>query len=152
MATLNPPGTVYVVDDDDAVRDSLGLLFRTAGLPVEEFASGADFLDGPVPARHACLVLDIRMPGMTGTMLQDKLIERGTDLPIIFITAHGDIPMAVDAMKKGAFDFVEKPFDDLALLGQVRNALAYGGMDRRGSVGRNSLSPGMRASISAREQ
>lgn len=114
---------VYVVDDDDAVRDALAMLFRAAGLRVESFASADAFLEHGRPASRSCLVLDIRMPQMNGHALQDALIERGVALPIIFVTGHGDIPMAVTAVKKGAFDFLEKPFDDDRLLARVREAL-----------------------------
>lgn len=116
--------TVYVVDDDEAVRDALGMLFRTSGWHVETFGSANEFLRLPVPAARSCLVLDIRMPGMSGLDVQDALIERGFGIPIIFITGHGDIPMAVGVLKKGAFDFLEKPFDDDALLARVQSALA----------------------------
>jgi FixJ family two-component response regulator len=115
--------TVYIVDDDEAVRDSLGMLFRTSGLTVETFDSALAFLRRAKPGGRCCLVLDIRMPGLTGSALQDELIERGLRIPIIFITGHGDIPMAVAAMRKGAYDFVEKPFDDLQLTCQVLNAI-----------------------------
>lgn len=115
--------TVYVVDDDEAVRDSLAMLFRTAGLAVETFESGLAFLRRAKPAKRSCMVLDIRMPGLTGTALQEELIERGLRLPVIFITGHGDVPLAVAAMKKGAYDFVEKPFDDAHLLCQVLDAI-----------------------------
>lgn len=119
-------GRVYVVDDDAAVRDALGMLFRAAGLQVETFASASAFLSGPRPEAAACLVLDIRMPGVSGTALHDELLAGGSTLPIIFITGHGDIPMAVAAIKKGAYDFVEKPLDDARLLEQVRLAMAQG--------------------------
>ena len=115
--------TVYVVDDDDAVRDSLTMLFRNAGLAVRGFASARAFLDQAAPAAPSCLVLDIRMPGMSGTALQDELKARAPRLPIIFITGHGNIPTAVEAVKKGAYDFIEKPFDDYQLLSQVMSAL-----------------------------
>jgi len=115
--------TVYVVDDDDAVRDSLGMLFRAAGLRAETFASAQAFMQRGSWQRPGCLVLDIRMPGQSGTALHDELLERGVRIPIVFITGHGDIPMAVAAIKKGAHDFVEKPFDDHELLGQVLGAL-----------------------------
>ena len=115
--------TVYVVDDDDAVRDSLTMLFRNAGLNARGFPSALAFLEKAAPAAPACLVLDIRMPGMSGTALQDQLRARSPGLPIIFITGHGDIPTAVEAVKKGAHDFIEKPFDDFRLLSQVMNAL-----------------------------
>ena len=119
--------TVYVVDDDDAVRDALSMLFRNAGLAVRAFPSAQAFLDQPAPAAPACLVLDIRMPGLSGTALQEALRERAPRLPIIFITGHGSIPLAVEAVKKGAFDFIEKPFDDYQLLSQVMNALERAG-------------------------
>lgn len=118
--------TVYVVDDDDAVRDALSMLFRTAGLRVETFPSAVAFLQCKKLEPIACLVLDIRMPGITGLALQEALSERKLRIPIIFITGHGDIPMAVEAVKKGAYDFIEKPFDDYQLLCQVLNALDRG--------------------------
>jgi two-component system response regulator FixJ len=118
--------TVYVVDDDDAVRDALSMLFRTAGLRVETFPSAVAFLQCKKLEAVACLVLDIRMPGLTGLALQEALSERKLRIPIIFITGHGDIPMAVEAVKKGAYDFIEKPFDDYLLLCQVLNALERG--------------------------
>jgi FixJ family two-component response regulator len=114
---------VYVVDDDDAVRNAVSLLFRTADLEVETFSSAAAFLERADLERRCCVLLDIRMPGMTGTDLQEELLGRGVRAPVIFITGHGDIPMAVEAMKKGAYDFIEKPFDDERLLAQVLEAL-----------------------------
>jgi two-component system response regulator DctR len=114
---------VYVVDDDDAVRDAVRMLFRTANLEVETFASAASFLERAELERRCCVLLDIRMPGMTGTELHDELLSRGVRAPVIFITGHGDIPMAVQAMRKGAYDFIEKPFDDEQLLNQVLSAL-----------------------------
>jgi FixJ family two-component response regulator len=114
---------VYIVDDDNAVRNALKLLFRTAQLDVEAFASADAFLQGADLTQRCCLLLDIRMPGMTGTALHEELLRRNVRVPVIFITGHGDIPMAVDAMKKGAFDFIEKPFDDEQLLSQVLAAL-----------------------------
>ena len=117
--------TVYIVDDDDAVRDSLAMLFRNAGLAVRAFGSASAFLEQPALAAPACLVLDIRMPGMSGTALQDRLAARAPRLPIIFITGHGNVPLAVQAVKKGAFDFIEKPFDDYQLLERVMNAIEH---------------------------
>jgi two-component system response regulator DctR len=114
---------VYVVDDDDAVRSAVSLLFRTADLEVETFASAAAFLERAALERRCCVLLDIRMPGMSGTDLHDELIGRGVRAPVIFITGHGDIPMAVEAIKKGAYNFIEKPFDEERLLGQVLAAL-----------------------------
>ena len=116
--------TVYVIDDDDGVRDALCMLFSTAGLRVELFESGTRFLESrPACEPPSCLVLDIRMPGVSGLALQEVLAQRGMRVPIVFITGHGDIPMAVEAVKKGAYDFIEKPFDDYRLLCQVLNAI-----------------------------
>jgi two-component system, LuxR family, response regulator DctR len=114
---------VYVVDDDDAVRSAVSLLFRTADLEVETFSSAAAFLARARLERRCCVLLDIRMPGMTGTDLHEELRGRGVRAPVIFITGHGDIPMAVEAMRKGAYDFIQKPFDDEHVLAQVLNAL-----------------------------
>jgi two-component system response regulator DctR len=135
---MSAPGgerTVYVVDDDDAVRDALSMLFRTAGLRVETFPSAVAFLQCKKLEPVACLVLDIRMPGLTGLALQEALGERGVRIPIIFITGHGDIPMAVEAVKKGAYDFIEKPFDDYQLLCQALNALDSGADRARAQAG-----------------
>jgi len=114
--------TVYVVDDDQAIRDSLTWLLESANLPVRTMSSCQEFLeeydDGP-----GCLILDIRMPGMTGLELQEELNRQGTTLPVIIITGHGDVPVAVRAMKAGAFDFVEKPFSDDLLLDRVHAAI-----------------------------
>jgi FixJ family two-component response regulator len=139
--------TVYVVDDDEALRDALGMLFRTAGLKVEAYASAVEFLERARPALPGCLVLDIRMPGLTGTALQDELRARGSALPIIFISGHGDIPMAVEAVKKGAYDFIEKPFDDYQLLCQVLNALEHAGEREQRGGGAERL-----AQLSERER
>ena len=122
---------VYIVDDDNAVRNALKLLFRTAQLDVEAFSSADAFLEDADLTQRCCVLLDIRMPGMTGTALHEELRRRSHRVPVIFITGHGDIPMAVDAMRKGAFDFIEKPFDDEQLLSQVRAALESFD-DRRG--------------------
>jgi FixJ family two-component response regulator len=144
--------TVYVVDDDDAVRDALSMLFRTAGLTVETFPSAAAFLKASENlAALACLVLDIRMPGVTGLELQQALKDRGVSIPIIFITGHGDIPMAVDAVKKGAYDFIEKPFDDYQLLCQVLDALESGA-DRVREEARTLVGAGRLAALSGRER
>ncbi len=118
---------VHVVDDDEAVRDSISMLLETAGIEHALHASAVDFLaafekQDPSPIM-GCIVLDIRMPGMTGIELQEALNTRGSRLPIIFITGHGDIPMAVEAMRRGAFDFIRKPFGDEDLLERVREAL-----------------------------
>jgi len=118
--------TVFLVDDDDAVRDSVSLLMRSAELHTREFASAAEFLDAYDGKQPGCLVLDVRMPGMSGLELQKELSKRDYALPIVFISAHGDIPMAVEAVRRGALDFLPKPFDDQELLAKVRLALATG--------------------------
>jgi FixJ family two-component response regulator len=114
---------VYVIDDDEAVRHSLGLLLDTLGLQNQVYASAVDFLHGFDPDRPSCLVCDVRMPALSGLELQRKLIEEGVELPIIFITGHGDVPMAVNAMKAGATDFIQKPFRDQDLIDRIHKAL-----------------------------
>jgi len=114
---------VYVVDDDAGLRDSLSLLLRSVGLACRAYDSAAAFLGDWQPDGVACLVADIRMPGMTGLELQDELNRRGATIPLIFITGHGDVPMAVNAMKAGALDFLQKPFGDKDLIDRVRTAL-----------------------------
>ena len=122
MSSAEP--TVFVIDDDEPVRDAIGLLLDTVDIPFESYDSAQSFLSSYDNGRTGCLVLDIRMPGMSGLELQDHLIEQNDPLPIIFITGHGDIPMAVEAMKKGAMDFIRKPFRDQELLDRVQEALA----------------------------
>jgi FixJ family two-component response regulator len=114
---------IYVVDDDSAVRDALGLLLRSVDLQCTLFESALAFLDAYDPDRHSCLVADIRMPGLSGLELQERLNEQRADVPIIFITGHGDVPMAVNAMKSGAADFIQKPFRDQDLLDRIHKAL-----------------------------
>lgn len=118
-----PEPTVFVVDDDPSVRRGLERLLRTAGHRVESFASAREFLDRPEHDGPRCLVLDVRMPGQSGLDLHDRLVASGRDIPVIFITGHADVPMAVRAMKAGAVDFLSKPFDDAELLGAARQAL-----------------------------
>ncbi len=115
--------TVYIVDDDEGVRDGFGLLMETIGQPYEVYSSAIEFLKAYRPDMKGCLVLDIRMPRMSGLDLQEKLKEKGSLLPIIFITGHGDIPMAVDAMQRGALDFIRKPFREQNLLDRINEAL-----------------------------
>ena len=117
------PVTVFVVDDDAAVRGSMKLLLKTLDLPAQTFGSAQEFLAAFDAGRHGCLVLDIRMPGMSGLELQEELNARGAMLPIIFITGHGDVPMAVEAMQRGAMDFLQKPFRDQDLLDRITKAL-----------------------------
>src|SRR4026209_354148 len=114
--------TVYVVEDDDAMRDALGMLLRGAGFTVRAFDSPLRFLADYRPQGPDCLVIDVRMPRMSGLQVQDRLIARGARIPLIFISGHGDIPMAVEAVRKGALDFLVKPFDVTLLLRRVREA------------------------------
>ena len=122
---------VYVVDDDDAVRSSLRLLLKSVGIPAVAFGSARDFLAAYDPELPGCVVLDVRMPGMSGLELQDELNRRGAIIPVIFITGHGDIPMAVEAMQHGAFDFLQKPFRDQDLIDRVQRALATDAGNRK---------------------
>jgi FixJ family two-component response regulator len=121
---IEPLPTVLVIDDDPSVQRALRRLLRSAGLRVETFGSAEEFLAQPAPDGPACVVLDVRMPGLNGLDLQRELAERSTDLPLVFITGHGDIPMTVRAMKAGAVDFLAKPFHDEDLLTAVRQAIA----------------------------
>ena len=115
--------TVYVVEDDEAVRDSLELLLKSDGKPVKTYDNANAFLKDYSEKMAGCIVLDIRMPGMDGMELQKKLNEKHSILPIIFVTGHGDVPMAVDAMKEGAVDFIQKPYREEALLQKIEAAL-----------------------------
>lgn len=116
--SLQPP-IVFVVDDDDATRHSLEFLLASLGVPVRSFASAEAFLAAWAPDQPGCLVLDVRMPGMSGLQLQRELNGRGATLSVLFISGHGDIPMVVRAMRAGAIDFLEKPFNDQLLLDRV---------------------------------
>lgn len=115
--------TVFIVDDDDAVRDSLGALVESAGLTTESFASGTRFLDAIGPERTGCVLLDVQMPDLGGLEIQERLAASQPALRVIIITGHGDVPMAVTTMKKGAMDFIEKPFKEDELLGLVERML-----------------------------
>ncbi|MER8898358.1 response regulator [Mesorhizobium sp. M0676] len=115
---------VYVIDDDAGVRDSLGLLFRSVGLCAELFRSANELLQSKLPQIPSCLVLDVRLPGLSGFELHAELTKANVHIPIIFITAHGDIPMSVRAMKAGAVDFITKPFRDQDMLDAVTAAIA----------------------------
>ncbi len=125
MSLTPKKGTVYVVDDDEAVRDSLQWLLEGKDYRVRCFDSAESFLSRYDPREIACLIVDIRMGGMTGLELQDRLLERNSPLPIVFITGHGDVPMAVNTMKKGALDFIQKPFDEEALVNLVERMLEH---------------------------
>jgi two-component system response regulator FixJ len=123
MSTMQPEPIVYVIDDDDAVRQSLEFLLKTAGVSVRGFDSAKAFLDVLPAIKSGCIITDVRMPEITGIDLLRHLKESGLDIPVIVITGHGDISLAVEAMKIGAVDFLEKPFDDDLLLAAVRSAL-----------------------------
>jgi FixJ family two-component response regulator len=123
IAMMSPSETVFVVDDDLSVREALSSLIRSVGLHVETFASAGEFLSYQRPQGLSCLVLDVRMPGLSGMDLQGEFRRSGDTIPIIFITGHGDIPMAVRAMKAGAVEFLAKPFRDQDLLDAIRHAL-----------------------------
>ena len=125
MSLIPKKGTVYVVDDDEAVRDSLQWLLEGKDYRVRCFESAESFLSRYDAREVACLIVDIRMGGMTGLELQNRLIENKSPLPIVFITGHGDVPMAVDTMKKGAMDFIQKPFKEDQLLDLVERMLDH---------------------------
>ena len=130
MNLAEKQSTVFVVDDDEAMRESLTWLIESVGLKVEAHSSADSFLMSYYPGRSGCLLLDVRMPGMSGLELQGHLQEQQITLPVIMITGHGDVPMAVRAMKAGAIDFIEKPFNDEQLLESIRNALAVDDLRR----------------------
>ncbi|MET0047092.1 MAG: response regulator transcription factor [Sedimenticola sp.] len=122
--------TVFIVDDDQEVRDALQLLMESVGLNVETFGSAQEYLDQFDPGRPGCLVLDIRMPGMSGLDLQARLAAENIHPPIVIITGHGDVPMAVRAVQAGAMDFVQKPFNDQQLLDSVHRAIEQDAVQR----------------------
>jgi RNA polymerase sigma factor (sigma-70 family) len=130
---------VYVVDDDPSVRRAIKRLVGSMGLQVELFGSAQEFLQGPRPEVPSCLVLDIRLPGMSGLDFQRQLAEAGIHIPVIFITAHGDIPMTVRAMKAGAVEFLTKPFRDQDLLDAIQAALARDRAQRQQQAEINTL-------------
>lgn len=142
---------VYVVDDDDAIRDALRLLMKSAGLRVQTCATAEEFLSAHKPDLPGCLVLDVRMPGMNGIELQRLLKERHVHIPVIIMTGHGDIAMAVQAMKDGAVDFVEKPFKNEVLLERVRQCLANDTAAHRDDVKRSEAMDRI-ASLTQRER
>lgn len=121
---MNSEITVYVVDDDEAIRHSLTMLIGAVGHEVKAFSDAPSFLEFFSPALRGCIVADLRMPKMNGLELQDKLADRGCRMPVIFLSAHGDVPAAVRALKKGATDFLEKPFNPTELLERIEQALS----------------------------
>ena len=142
---------VFVVDDDIHARDSLCALLESAGLTGEAYESAQAFLDAYVPERAGCLIADIRMPDMDGLALQEELNRRNAGLPVIVVTGHADVPLAVRAMKEGAVDLIEKPFDDELLLATVRRALALA-QDVRTQAMAADTAKARIASLSARER
>jgi len=124
MTAREDKATVFVVDDDEAVRSSLRLLLKSKGIAAVTHASAREFLANYDPEQPGCIILDVRMPGMSGLELQDELNRRGAIIPVIFITGHGDVPMAVEAMQHGAVDFLQKPFSDQDLTDRIQRALA----------------------------
>lgn len=144
-------GTVFVVDDDQAVRNSLELVLTSVGIRCEVFASAQEFLRRYQPNGPGCLVLDIRMPEMSGLELQRTLKERGAEIPIIFVTAHADVPIAVRALREGALEFLEKPFSKGILLEHVRDALKRDAENRQEAALRLDLD-GRLQSLTERER
>lgn len=119
---MSEPRRVYLVDDDDSVRRSVAFMLKTSGFEVKSYASGNELLREAKKLEHGCILLDIRMPGMDGLEVQQELQKVGVDFPVIIMTGHGDIPLSVRAMKAGAVDFIEKPFEKAALLGALDEA------------------------------
>jgi RNA polymerase sigma factor (sigma-70 family) len=151
MRTNDPAPAVFVVDDDDALRASLRLLLKSLHLPSIEYASAAEFLHKYDPGRPGCLLLDVRMPGMSGLELQQELNRRGAIVPVIFITGHGDVPMAVAAVRHGAFDFLQKPFSAEDLITRIRGALERDRQQRVQLAAREQIRARL-AALTARER
>jgi two-component system, LuxR family, response regulator FixJ len=142
---------VMVVDDDSGVRNAMRALLKSVGLQSALYASAREFLDAYQPSQRGCLLLDIRMPGMSGLELQQELNLRGAVVPVIFMTGHGDVPMAVEAMQHGAFDFLQKPFRDQDLLDRIQRAIAKDG-ERRQALGERARIQAHLQSLTARER
>jgi FixJ family two-component response regulator len=143
--------TVFVVDDDEAVRRSLSMLVETVGLKVRTFSNGQEFLDSCGPNQAGCVVLDVRMPGMSGLEVQSKLKAGGVSIPVIIVTGHGDVPMAVEALKAGAMDFVEKPFRDQTLLDNIQEAIELDARNRSSHAQQTEIEA-RKALLTRREQ
>ena len=148
MAKEDP--IIFVVDDDEAVRLSTEMLIRSMGLRVESFDSAAEFLEDFDPQQPGCVILDIRMPGMSGLELQEHLNKIKASIPIVFVTGHGDVPMAVKAMKAGAVDFIQKPFRDQELIDRVHAALDEDREKRQESAVRAEINARIKA-LTSRE-
>ncbi|RXT56394.1 DNA-binding response regulator [Bosea sp. Tri-44] len=143
--------TVFIVDDDPSIREALDNLFRSVGLRVEVFASTAEFLTRPPAETESCLVLDVRLPGVGGLEFQGQLARSGNNIPIVFVTGHGDVPMSVRAMKAGALDFLIKPFRDQDMLDAVSQALERD-RERRAAEGRLTGLKAAYDTLTARER
>jgi RNA polymerase sigma factor (sigma-70 family) len=144
-------GTVFLIDDDPGVRDSLTLLLSLKDISTQPFANADSFLESYTPERVGCVLTDLRMPGMTGLELQTALRERHIDLPVVVLTAHGDVATARAALKNGAFDFLEKPVDDAMLLEVLHNALRVD-RERRSAAVQRSTSDERRERLTRRER
>ena len=146
-----PAPTVFVVDDNEGIRNALRLLLKSLGIASRTMASAKEFLDTYNPDEPGCLVLDVRMPGMSGIELLQQLNLSGAVIPVIFITGHGDVPMAVEAMQQGAFDFLQKPFRDQDLVDRIRRALDRDGRSRA-ALAQHARIRGRLASLTPRER
>ena len=144
-------GVVFVIDDDALLRDALSRLFRSIGLQVVTFASGPEFLNHKLPPSPSCLVLDVRLPGLSGIDFQSELAKADIDIPIVFMTGHGDIPMSVRAMKSGAIEFLPKPFRDQDILDAVQEGLARDRARRKFAIDNSKLNDSYK-SLTEREQ
>jgi FixJ family two-component response regulator len=151
MSAAAPEAVVYVVDDDASMRQSLDSLFRSVGLHVSAFASGPEFLKAVLPETPSCLVLDVRLPGLSGLDFQTDLARSNVNIPIVFMTGHGDIPMTVQAMKAGAVEFLTKPFRDQDMLDAVQLALGRDRTRRESEKGASRLRASY-ATLTPREQ
>jgi len=145
------PAIVHVIDDDDAIRDALAWLLRSRGVAARTWPSAEAFLAGSSDAMRGCIVLDVRMEGMSGVELFDHLLAQGNRLPVIFLTGHGDVPLAVAALKKGAFDFVEKPFNDNDLVDRIVAAVRHDESEREKLESEASVAARL-AGLTARER
>ncbi len=141
----------HLVDDDEAIRDAIAWLLKSRGIPNTAYADAESFLAAWTPQLAGCLVLDMRMPGMSGLDLFDALQGKGSRLPVIFLTGHGDVPLAVGALKKGAFDFFEKPFNDNELANRVQEAMEHDAHQREASASADSVNHRL-ASLTTRER
>lgn len=148
---MKPNSTVFVVDDDPDVRQSLMRLMEEVEQPIRAFGSAGEFLEAYDPAEAGCLVLDVRMPGMSGTELQKKLLADGVAIPVIMITGHGDVPMAVEALQRGAIGFIEKPIRPQVLIDRIQQALAQDAECRRSKAEHDAIATRL-ALLTARER